>query len=267
MKRLKFCLAFFLLFTGLCEAQEWQVEAMGGIAGYNGDLTQHRVSARQLGPSLNLSLKYNSGNLINIRGGLFYGRIGADDKNSADADLRKRNLNFKTGILELNLIAEVNLFDPQVFVSYPYLFGGAGLFHFNPFTYDKDHKKTYLQPLSTEGQGLKEYPSRGKYALTQFCLPVGFGWKWVVSDNLEVGYEFGFRILFTDYLDDVSKSYVSVDVLAAEKGPKSAELAYRGPPPFLYEGEARGNPSVNDIYFFSGIKIATNLSNFGKGRH
>ena len=89
-----------------------------------------------------------------------------------------------------------------------------GLFHFNPFTYDKENNKTYLQPLSTEGQGLKEYPGRKKYSLTQFCLPVGGGWKWNINENWDISYELGFRILFTDYLDDVSKTYVNLNVLA-----------------------------------------------------
>ena len=51
-----------------------------------------------------------------------------------------------------------------------------------------------------------------------------------------------------------------------EKGPKAAELAYRGTPPFRYEGEVRGNSAINDIYFFSGIKIAVNLGNILKKR-
>ena len=261
---MKFCLIFLLLFANICKAQEWQAEVMVGVSGYNGDLSQQRISIKQLRPAFNLNLKYTSGDFIDLRAGIGYGRVGADDKNNKNAGLRSRNLNFKSDILEINLIAEINLFDPETYTSYPYVLGGVGLFHFNPFTYDKNNKKTYLQPLSTEGQGLKEYPGRKKYALTQFCIPVGIGWKITVKEKWDISYEFGYRILFTDYLDDVSKTYVDLNVLTTEKGSKSAELAYRGAAPFRYEGEARGNPTIKDIYFFSGIKIATNLSNIWK---
>lgn len=261
---MKYCLISVLLFTNICKAQEWQAEVMAGVSGYSGDLTQHRISIKQLRPSFSLNIKYNTGDFINVRAGIGYGKVFADDKNNTQADLKSRNLNFQSNILELNLVAEIVLLDPEIYTSYPYVLGGVGVFHFNPFTYDKDNKKTYLQPLSTEGQGLEEYPGRKKYSLTQFCLPVGIGWKWKINENWDISYELGLRILFTDYLDDVSKTYVNLDALTTERGSKSAELAYRGAPPFLYEGEVRGNSAINDTYFFSGIKISTKLSAFLK---
>ncbi|MEP6952049.1 MAG: DUF6089 family protein [Ginsengibacter sp.] len=255
-----FRLIFLLLVTNVCEGQEWQAELMAGASGYNGDLTQRRVTISQLRPGLNLNIKYNSGNVINVRAGIVYTRLVADDKNSTENSLKRRNLNFKSDILELNAIVEINLFDPEVYVSYPYLFGGAGVFHFNPFTYDKNNLKTYLQPLGTEGQGLEQYPERKKYSLIQLCIPVGAGWKWIINDNLDISYELGYRILFTDYLDDVSKTYVNLDALAAGNGPKSAELSYRGSSPFRLGAIRRGNSGTNDSYFFTGIKISTNIN-------
>lgn len=259
---MKFILIFLLFLTGICKAQVWQAEVMIGASGYNGDLTQQRIPLKQLRPAINLNIKYNTGNIFNLRAGIAYGRVGANDKDNTSAGLKSRNLNFKSDIIELNLISELNLFDPESYTAYPYFFGGIGVFHFNPFTYDNNKKKTYLQPLSTEGEGLKEYPDRKKYSLTQFCIPIGFGWKFTYKEKWDISYEFGYRIIFTDYLDDVSKTYVDLNVLAAEKGPKAAELAYRGTVSSLQvDGHKRGNPSVNDVYFFAGIKIGTSLSN------
>jgi len=261
---MKTFLIFLLAFSNVCKAQQWQAEIMGGVAGYNGDLTQQRVTIKQLRPAVNLSLKYNSGDYLNFRVGLAYGRIGADDKNNTNAGLKARNLNFKSDIYELNLIVEVNLADPESYTSYPYLFGGVGVFHFNPFTYDSANKKTFLRPLSTEGEGLSEYPDRKKYSLTQLCIPVGIGWKMALNKKWDISFELGYRITFTDYLDDVSKTYVNLNILALERGAKAAELSYRGSTPLTGPSQ-RGNPAVKDIYFFSGIKLSTSLSNlFGK---
>jgi len=257
---MKISLIFLLFFTNVCKAQEWQAEIMAGVSGYNGDLTQQRISIKQLRPSVNFNLKYNSGDYVNFRFGIAYGRIGADDKNNSSQLLKNRNLNFKSDIIELNLIAELSVFDPETYVSSPYIFGGVGVFYFNPFTYDNNNKKTYLHPLSTEGEGLKEFPDRKKYSLIQACIPMGIGWKMPLNDKWDISYEFGYRLTFTDYIDDVSKNYVDLGVLSSEKGPKSAELSYRQTTP-LTGADVRGNPSIKDIYYFGGIKITTSLSN------
>jgi Domain of unknown function (DUF6089) len=257
---MKICLIFLLALSSVCKAQEWQAEIMAGVSGYNGDLTQQRISIKQLRPALNLNLKYNSGDFVNFRFGLVYARIGADDKNNTSQILKNRNLSFKSDVVELNVIAELNLFDPETFTSYPYVFGGAGVFYFNPFTYDNNNKKTYLHPLSTEGEGLKDYPDRKKYSLIQACIPVGVGWKMPLDNNWDISFEFGYRFTFTDHLDDVSKNYVDLNILSEEKGPKSAELSYRQSTP-LSIADIRGNPSVKDIYYFVGVKVTTSLSN------
>lgn len=261
---MKFFLSFLLLSSAICHAQEWQAEFMAGAAGYNGDLTQRRIMVTELRPEVSLNFKYISGDFINFRTGISYAKIGASDQSNPSLDLKGRNLSFKTDIIELNAVAEIALFDPEVYTAYPYIFGGIGVFHFNPYTYDDNNKKTYLHPLSTEGEGLKEYPDRKSYSLTQVCIPVGIGWKWTVKEKWNISYEAGIRILYTDYLDDVSKGYVDLNILTTEKGSKAAELSYRGSTP-LTPANVRGNPALKDLYFFSGIKIATSLRNlFGK---
>jgi hypothetical protein len=167
-----------------------------------------------------------------------------------------RNLNFKSNILEGNLCLEFNLLDPEDYLGLPYVFGGVGVFHFNPYTKDANNVKTYLQPLGTEGQGLSAYPNKKMYSLTQLCLPFGGGWKQRINDVVEIDYELGARLLFTDYLDDVSTTYADPQQLLIGRGAKAVELAYRGPtPPGAQEGIKRGNPKSKDWYFFTGLKL------------
>ncbi|MBC7537046.1 MAG: hypothetical protein H7258_15255 [Ferruginibacter sp.] len=254
---MKFYLIVLLIFIHpVCMAQEWMAEVMLGASTYNGDLTQREISLRRVRPAATLNLKYNSGDFINLRAGLSYARLSASDKNNPDPGLQSRNLSFQTNIYELNLCAEINIMDPLTYYAYPYLFGGVGVFRFNPYTHDDENQKVFLQPLGTEGQGLREFPDRKKYSLYQVCFPVGGGFKINVDNRYEIGIEFGYRILLTDYLDDVSKTYVSLKALQEANGPKAIELSYRKKAPFTEEGEKRGNSRVKDSYFFSGIKIA-----------
>ncbi len=257
---MKFYLFAFLFFLNItCKAQEWVAEIMVGASAYNGDLTEKEFSVKRIGTAASFNLKYNTGDFVNFRVGISYGKFGANDKNNHDAGLKSRNLNFKTNVIELNFCAEVTILDPQIYYAYPYIFGGIGVFHFNPYTFDNENHKTFLQPLGTEGQGLTGYPKRKKYSLYQPCFPIGGGFKLKVRDNWELGFEFGYRILVTDYLDDVSKTYVNLKALEEGNGLKARELSYRRNVPFLEEGEKRGNSTKNDSYFFSGIKLAMKI--------
>jgi hypothetical protein len=252
-----------LILSNTCFGQEWVAEVTLGAAAYNGDLTQQRISIKTMRPGVSFNLKYNSGDFINFRAGIGYWSLLGNDKFNSEPDLKARNLNFKTSLIEANVCAEIILADPEIYFSYPYILAGVGAFHFNPYTYDQNNTKTFLQPLSTEGEGLNRYRDRKKYSLIQVCFPVGFGWKFNFREKWEISYEFGYRFLLTDYLDDVSETYPNLDVLAQEKGPKSAELSYRKQGvPFQEEGQARGNPKIKDSYFFSGIKLGLNLTRY-----
>lgn len=254
--------SFFLLQAG---AQDWMGEISVGAAAYNGDLTQKAFYFKQLRPAVGLNLKYNTNSFFNLRAGLAYARLTASDKDNKDPGLKSRNLNFTTDIIEFHAGGELNLLDPELFYGFPYLFAGVGIFYFNPYTYDNNHQKRFLRPLSTEGQGLPEYPGRKKYSQVQLCIPMGGGWKFKLKKNMEVCYEFGYRLLFTDYLDDVSKTYPSMEILAQQRGDVAAQLSYRKQGiPFTEEGEARGNSRVKDLYFFSSVKLAINLNRFSK---
>jgi hypothetical protein len=259
MRRLAFFVALFAASPCFSQDNFWQIEVMPGIAAYKGDLTKSDFPLKTIGPSLSLNLKYDRSDMIVLRFGLGWAKLSADDQNNKQDDIKRRNLNFKTNIIEANLAAEVNLLDPEMYYSYPYLLTGIGVFHFDPYSYDKNGQKTYLQPLSTEGQGLPEYPARKKYSLTQIYIPFGGGWKLKVKEKYIFSFEMAVRYIFTDYLDDVSATYVNANTLRQHKGDKAVEMAYRQVGSFPNLGDQRGNPDVKDLYFFSGFKIAVPL--------
>src|SRR5205814_9176296 len=93
----------------------------------------------------------------------------------------------------------------------PYGVIGAGVFHFNPkgeyIAPDGSTKWVELKPLKLEGQGMKEYPQRPEYPLTQMNIMMGGGFKYYLSDRVYVGFEILHRKTFTDYVDDVSTKY------------------------------------------------------------
>ncbi|MBO9682157.1 MAG: hypothetical protein J7502_05720 [Flavisolibacter sp.] len=172
-----------------------------------------------------------------------------------DEEFRKtRNLQFQSSLLEGYLAVELN---PTVFLERydglrgkirPYGLIGVGVYHFNPkgqyFAPDGSSKWVPLQPLRLEGQGMAEYPDRKPYSLTQFELPMGVGFKYYIKENMFIGAEVLHRQLFTDYVDDVSTTYIDNSLFAKYLTPEQAAMANQL---YFREGFTPSNPNLNRI--------------------
>lgn len=178
----------------------------------------------------------------------------------------ERNLGFRSSILELQAALE---FHPLYLISYedeppylsPYLIAGIGFYRFNPEGM-LEGSWYYLQPLRTEGQGFNEYPERKPYHLNQWNIPLGFGLRYELGSFTYLRFEILHRVLFTDYLDDVSKTYIDPRLFGQYLPEPSAALAKklsnRSIPynnSLARQGQPRGNQSQNDSYFTVALKI------------
>jgi opacity protein-like surface antigen len=254
-----FVLTFMVLYAPV-RAQNFFVNIDAGVANYDGELQQHRYSFQEAHPGGGLGIGYEFSPHFNLSTGFLYTKISGADKNSTNIYAQDRNLSFATSILEWNLRAEYVLFDLEDRPLSPYVFGGLAVFHFNPYADDISGQKTYLRPLSTEGEGLEA--GRPTYSLTQMAIPFGLGVRLALSDNVRVGLEIGVRKTFTGYLDDVHGTYVNEATLLAAKGPEAVQMAFRenelpthsgqGYPP---EGFQRGT-GKDDWYYFTGLRIS-----------
>lgn len=274
MKALKPLLAIYcLIILTNTHAQDYSRSAtlslFTGMINYHGDLNPNSFTFSQSNFAAGVVLRKPINRWFTARAGFTIGSIQAADRHNRDY-LQPRNLSFYSGIKELYAALELTVLDISSSRFSPYMYGGVAVFHFNPWTYDNNGNKTFLKPLSTEGQGLSEYPEQRPYHLTQLALPFGVGLKYKVNDALNIGIEFSQRKTFTDYIDDVSSHFVDRDVLLQARGPKAVELAYRGDEipggvqTFPSHGEQRGTPSEMDWYYFFGTTIEINLSRAGR---
>jgi hypothetical protein len=168
-------------------------------------------------------------------------------------------------MLDIGVNGELNitgfLAGSKKYLTSPYLFAGLSVFKFDPEAYDNDTKEwVRLQPLGTEGQGTTRYNDRHKYALTQISIPIGFGMKHNFAENWNLGFEIGVRKTFTDYLDDVSSTYVEYNYLESTSGSLAARLSNRtgelsGTRIEYTSKNMRGNPTNKDWYLFAGITL------------
>lgn len=193
------------------------------------------------------------------------GTIAGDDTYSKSDALRNRNLSFKSNIFEFAVEEEFNFLpyttgNKKLSSVAPYIFGGVAVFHFNPKAQFEGHWYD-LQELGTEGQG-SSFVKKKRYSLTQFSIPFGVGIKLNTANRLGLTLEWGLRMTFTDYLDDVGGKYIDTRLLLAESGDAAAFFADRSlkrDASGSNVGKQRGNSNSNDWYSFVGIFITYKL--------
>ena len=202
-------------------------------------------------------------------------------KGGAEEYRKTRNLNFRSNILEAYGVVE---FYPTVFFEQydglqgklrPYGVIGVGTVKFKPqgLYYNAQGKSSWvdLHDLRLEGQGMEEYPDRKDYKLSTLEIPMGIGAKYYVKENFYIGLEVLHRKTFSDYIDDVSTTYIDANLFDKYLTPAQAKLArqlyYRenfvpsGPLSRLpVNDEQRGNSKQNDSYFSTSLKFGWRLN-------
>lgn len=226
----------------------------GGGSYYLGDISPNRHFLDSKA-AFGAVYRYNLSTRHSIRATAFYGNVEASDANSNYATLQNRNLHFRSRLIELAVGYEIDFFKYRIndmkYPISPYFFYQIAYTRINPMT-DYNGNEVALQPLGTEGQGTT-LSDRNKYSLNQFAIPLGIGVKMNLRKGVAISMEYGIRKTFTDYLDDVSGTYVDGDLLRAENGPLSAELANRQIETTTELN--RGNPNNKDWYTFYGVML------------
>lgn len=279
-----------------------------GASGFMGDLGgADRIGTQGLRdfdfaavrPSLMFGYRYFLLSDLAFSAHLTFTYVAGDDKNTNELHRNNRNINFRSPIIE---------FAPKLqyyFISYnrlgaqyrratgarvrrnlefsAYVFTGVAGFYFNPQGYfdaenyfgsiatdDLPSNGWYnLRPLFTEGQGY--FPTREKYSSVSVAIPFGIGALMHINRDMSVGFEFGFRKTFTDYIDDVSRTYVDPSIYQdIFSEPFQIALAEYFANPTINTldanttapGQQRGNPYNTDAYMFTMFTFYYRIPNF-----
>ena len=205
---------------------------------------------------------------MSVKGGLFFGWVqGADslakprDGEALDPSNYRydRNLSFRSPIVELSANVEYSILKERYGHRYDlrrvrgkrntpnlYVFTGISMFYFNPKAKYED-EWVALQPLGTEGQGLVS--TREKYNRVSFAVPLGFGMTYMLDRNWGMGFEYGVRYTFTDYIDDVSTTYVDPNLFDNQMAEELADPSINNWPGAGTLNQ-RGDDHYNDFYMF-----------------
>ena len=275
MKRFKHRIILLLIVTFVfsfsSEAQQFkpntEVGILLGTSYYLGDLNTTHFN--QPLPTVGLIIRKNVDKRFAYKAEVMYLNIQSDERYSEDTIAKNRGLHFKSPIYELSGQVEFNFLPYQpgnpLYTWTPYVYSGISIFHFNPQAENKNGEWVNLQELGTEGQGTTLFPEKEKYSLIQYSIAMGGGFKIAVNPSFNIILEYGVRKTFTDYLDDVSTTFVGGVGNPYPLDMSQEALEMSDPESTHTRGDQRGDPDKKDWYSFAGITLSFTLNNNTKG--
>lgn len=245
-----------------------------GFAHYFGDLnTRARINRPK--PALGIFYKKQFNNYLGVRVSAHYMQVGYSDIYSKNEYQRLRNLSFNSDIWEFAVQGEFNFFkfmpNEPGYTFTPYVSLGLGAFSYNPYAY-LNNEKIFLRPLGTEGQNINYVGVDGKtrkpYGSMSLCVPIGAGIKYNVNEKVNIFFQVTNRLTLTDYLDDVSTTYVGFDKFDVLPNGKPSEAAllqdrsYELGTTIGLEGRQRGWSKQRDQYLTAEFGVSFNISSY-----
>ena len=228
-------LLLVVLLPSMLWAQRWKREryswmTSAGVSQFLGDLGGRNqigsdfwwdMDAASTRYVVNVGLRYKLTEYFAARTHLTFGEVYGNDQYTEEPWRNNRNLHFRSPVFEWSTTFEASWMRESIGSRYKirrvrgrgkkgskvyvYGFAGVGLMFMDPHA-QYEGKWHRLRSLRTEGQGF--VPGREQYSQWQFVIPFGVGMKYAIDKRSFIGIEYGLRKTFTDYMDDVSTSYV-----------------------------------------------------------
>ncbi len=218
-------------------AQSYEIGGGLGTAVYSGDLLR-KIDAGQSGLQGTLFGKRNFDNVWSLKVGVNLAEImAADSIKPIDAMASLRQGHFTGRITELSAIMEFNFLDyvnhKSEFRFSPYAFFGMGYAFVN------------AEGRMNAGVPVENYKTR------TVVIPFGGGLKFLLTNQLNLGMELGFRPSTSDALDPLSSPVPALPRYDTPLGPDTKALP---------QSLNFGNPNTKDWYYFLGVTVSYTLT-------
>jgi hypothetical protein len=250
-------------------AQKTEIGLLLGGSYYYGDIVStNRIQTQTIGPAGGVFLRKHLNKRTCFRANFMYARIGAADSNLVDkksAFQESRNLAFYadlfelSGVVEYNLILDYNKARRIVNRAIPYVYGGLGLFYFEPKAiHPITGNPVNLRPLKLDGS---------TYSPIAIAFPIGAGVRYYLNRNWQLGFDIGIRLTTTSHLDDIAgdSRYANPATLPSEDAKIMLDRSVGGIN--SSGGTQRGKLDfITDIYAIGGVTLTYRLWPYGLGR-
>lgn len=231
----------------------FSVSGQMGISSYFGDLCASNAcyTKNKFSSGIGATLRLNDYFFFNFNA-LYY-RIEGADSISGNIGRMRRNLSFRADNFEFSVLGNFEFLNYNTFryltrKEFPlslFSFAGLGLTTNSPTAFYQG-QFVDLRPLQTEGQS---------YSPVTLVIPFGLGVGYRFNDSFSSSFSVGYRYSFSDYMDDVSQTYVPEEQLTSKT---ARDLQYRGDEVpygrYYGPGAIRGNPASRDGYMILALR-------------
>lgn len=264
-------LFFIIMFCAIAPKLHAQRAEFGMLAGgsyYYGDIV-NSFQPKSVGPGLGILFRYHLNSKMALRANFMYCRVmGADSNlafNSETKWQKARNLAFYSDIIEVSGMIEYNLINDnnrgKLISSHfvPYVFGGVGLFYFEPMAINPvTGKAIALRPLQLEG---------ASYSPVAIAFPLGGGMRFYITQNWQIGVEVGLRVTSTSHLDDITgtSTYPDPEILPNDNARvmsvrNTNSVNKETQMTCTFAGKPRGKIDyITDMYAIGGVTVSYRL--------
>jgi hypothetical protein len=270
MKKLTYLLIGLICPLFFLAQYRWDIGGGIGLANYLGDIGGKENTRKDFVADMKLAktrinintfgrMRIYAVRGLSLKTEFNYVMIEGSDRLCTNPGRMYRNLDFRNNIYELSASLQWVLFENlDLGKSYryrntfkAYIFGGVGGFYHDPKgMYNGEWVR--LRPLMTEGI---------KYSPFSLSIPAGVGMAFTIRKRHRITWEFNWRTIFTDYLDDISGNYADPASLSsdmsrslANKTNESAANAFSsGFADNYIAGSKRGDSRHNDAFLTTNI--------------
>jgi hypothetical protein len=230
-----------------------------GKVGYQGELSHNKYFQKGLA-QLNAGLEARLYNRFSARVEFYYYNITGNDQLARNNSFeQQRNLSFFANNYEVSLSGMYYILNPYAGKYFKrkatdlFLTAGIGATKYTPMAH-----------LDGETFDLRKYETEGKtYSNYALVVPVGIGLKFKLNEFLNIITEAGYRIAFTDRLDDVSAQYGGpyTDNIAAALTNRKSEIGVINQEAYdkMIPNGQRGDLRSKDQYYFASVKLEVYL--------
>lgn len=221
---LVFALSIFKLNAQLSKGRFTEAGFMFGSINYSGDVAERNIELKETRLGYGFFVRHHFNPHLALRAHVYTGTITGDDANTNKAT---RSYRFSAALFEGAMVGEWTLFPSDkltktgLFIPRvrPYLFAGVGYTNAQP-------KAEYYGPEDRRNEFLK-IPLPEEDLQTRFWVaPFGLGLRADVNEYVLIGFDAGFRPVYSDDLDGM---------------------------------KVNGNPDKNDWYYFFGLTFSVIL--------
>ncbi len=250
-----------------------------GTAQYFGDLNAAGAinNTRQ---SLGIFFRKQFNDYIGLRVSGTYAQLAYNSNSTSNPIYQKvQNLSFYDDVYEFAVQGDFNFFRYNSLEPYqrftPYITLGLGVINYSPYVILTPQVQKEWN-LPSNKQALRELETEEEKSYTNMAIscPLGVGFKFSINKKIGFFAEAVYRFTNTDYLDDVSKTYIGYDEAIKLKTQPIPSIAYLLQDPSIYssfvpsetitpigyiKGAKRGDPSTKDAFVIAQFGITWNI--------